>query len=424
MVFTNPNRSSLHRLIITCASTVFLMFLWFNSPNSSQDRRESGEHQEVGLQFSDTFSQELQAVAPLSTTTNDLLDGSSALPKKILIWNSYWKSKALWHKIFAELVNKKCPQNKCKLTINHGELNTSDAVIFHLADLSTEKYNFPESRIRNPNQIWIAMTYEPPNVLEHTGINFKRLDAVFNRTMSYRRDGDIVVRHGTFSKIQPNTILPTYTSNWINSRERISERNYAAGKQSLVAWFSSNCKSQSRREVYIKQLQKFIKVDVYGACGPYKCGVQKTMRNPYKVEEDDCYMRVSIEYKFVLAFENSLCEDYVTEKLYNHLKLNVIPVVFGASNYSIFAPPKSVIDASQYSPEELAKYLQLLDRNDTLYNEYFEWKKDYVVEAHDGVPLACDLCEQLHNPNWQKEKKVYEQFEKWITSGCRNGYGQ
>jgi hypothetical protein len=128
------------------------------------------------------------------------------------------------------------------------------------------------------------------------------------------------------------------------------------------------------------------------------------MRNPYKVENDDCYFLVSTKYKFVLAFENSICKDYVTgifvvfllqikntnnnpivtEKLYNHLKLNVVPVVLGAANYSNIAPPNSFIDASKYSPKELGNYLKILDKNDTLYNEYFEWKKDYWIVSHDG----------------------------------------
>jgi hypothetical protein len=113
---------------------------------------------------------------------------------------------------------------------------------------------------------------------------------------------------------------------------------------------------------------------------------------------------VSTKYKFVLAFENSICKEYVTgifvvfllkikntnnnpivtEKLYNHLKLNVVPVVLGAANYSNIAPPNSFIDASKYSPEELGNYLKILDKNDTLYNEYFEWKKDYWIVSHDG----------------------------------------
>jgi hypothetical protein len=128
---------------------------------------------------------------------------------------------------------------------------------------------------------------------------------------------------------------------------------------------------------------------------------------------------VSVGYKFVLAFENSVCEGYVTEKLYNNLKLNVVPVVFGGSNYSYYAPPNSVIDASRLTPKELAEYLLILDKNDTMYNEYFNWKKDYYIQSNDGVPLACDLCSKLNEPSWKYEFNVYNNIDTWITSKCR-----
>ncbi len=38
----------------------------------------------------------------------------------------------------------------------------------------------------------------------------------------------------------------------------------------LVAWFVGNCKTQSKRELYVKELQKYIDVDVYGNCGPLR----------------------------------------------------------------------------------------------------------------------------------------------------------
>ena len=40
-------------------------------------------------------------------------------------------------------------------------------------------------------------------------------------------------------------------------------------------------------------------------------------------------------YKFYFAFENSLCDDYITEKFFNMLKHNIVPVVLGS--------PKKVI---------------------------------------------------------------------------------
>jgi alpha-1,3-fucosyltransferase len=87
-----------------------------------------------------------------------------------------------------------------------------------------------------------------------------------------------------------------------------------------------------------------------------------------------------------------------------------------------YAPPNSYIDASKYTPKELAEYLQILDKDDALYNQFFEWKKHYYIASHDGIPLACDLCEQLHNPNWGVEKKVYEHFDEWLEGGCKKGW--
>ena len=39
-------------------------------------------------------------------------------------------------------------------------------------------------------------------------------------------------------------------------------------------------------------------------------------------------------YKFYLAFENSWCNDYVTEKLWRTLKTDTVPIVLGGANYS------------------------------------------------------------------------------------------
>jgi alpha-1,3-fucosyltransferase len=80
-------------------------------------------------------------------------------------------------------------------------------------------------------------------------------------------------------------------------------------------------------------------------------------------------------YKFYLSFENAMCEDYVTEKLWKVINHTVVPVVLGGANYSKIVPQKSVINALDFeSPQKLAEYLQYLDKNATAYAEYFEWK--------------------------------------------------
>ena len=86
--------------------------------------------------------------------------------------------------------------------------------------------------------------------------------------------------------------------------------NYAEGKTKMAAWFVSNCASHSRRMEMVKELQKYIDVEVYGDCGTKVC--------PRKHEED-CRQMAANKYKFYLSLENSLCLDYVTEKYYNYV---------------------------------------------------------------------------------------------------------
>ncbi|KAG9509164.1 Glycoprotein 3-alpha-L-fucosyltransferase A, partial [Fragariocoptes setiger] len=90
---------------------------------------------------------------------------------------------------------------------------------------------------------------------------------------------------------------------------------------------------------------------------------------------------VNEEYKFYLAFENSNCRDYITEKLFlnafrrddpQHL---VIPIVMGGKSrddYKRIAPSGSYIHVDDFrSPRELAEYLHQIDHNDTLFMSYF-----------------------------------------------------
>lgn len=82
------------------------------------------------------------------------------------------------------------------------------------------------------------------------------------------------------------------------------------GKSKPIVWFVSNCQAKSGRLAYVDELSRHIAVDIYGKCGNKQCPSSK-----------DCYAQlVEPDYFFYLSFENSLCVDYVTEKLYNALR--------------------------------------------------------------------------------------------------------
>ena len=56
--------------------------------------------------------------------------------------------------------------------------------------------------------------------------------------------------------------------------------------------------------------------------------------------------------QFYLAFENSLCGDYITEKFWKVLSYNVVPVVLNGVNMTRVAPPHSYIDIKDFASVE------------------------------------------------------------------------
>lgn len=240
--------------------------------------------------------------------------------------------------------------------------------------------------------------------------------------MTYRRDSDVLNLYGRLvcNRFSPCVDLPSIgrrdpfdpdadgdamTSSRLIPPIDLTEKNRT------VAWFVSNCQTNSRRESLVRNLSQFIAVDVYGSCG------NGSHRCPNRSE---CDHMLSRYYRFYLSFENSLCLDYVTEKLYRPLSHNTVPVVYGGSNYSFYLPKGSYIDARHYkSPEALANYLNHLMINDTLYSSYFRWKGKYTVRSQPAGEW-CPLCRFLRDVTGSQENKTYDDIAEWWSGQSAN----
>ena len=82
------------------------------------------------------------------------------------------------------------------------------------------------------------------------------------------------------------------------------------------------------------------------------------------------------DYKFNLAYENSIEEDYVTEKFFDPLEVGCVPVYPGAPNIDDYAPgDHCYINAADFNgPKELAEYLLALNEDEEAYNAYHAWR--------------------------------------------------
>ena len=283
---------------------------------------------------------------------------------KILYWTSLWYNTIDWK--FQSLIDNGCPElkNTCQFTGDRRQYNDSDVILFHIRS----EYVLPKYRLRF--QKWAFSIIESP---VHTYRSLSPERWMYNMTMTYKRDSDVTFLYG---ECRPKT------TKLVTSHVKY---NYADGKKHLIAWFVSNCNTQSTREVYVTELAKYIDVHKFGCGGSHSCP---------RTKHTYCdTVLLNSTYKFYLSFENSLCTEYITEKLYRILNLNVVPIVLGYSNYSAFLPPHSFIDVRDFdSPKQLAAYLEMLSKKDIEYNLYFSWKETHTCEPLPALNTACKLC--------------------------------
>ena len=315
---------------------------------------------------------------------------------KVILFYTTWFGSPNWPGFDAEQ-NVSCGQLTCRLTHNRDELQKSNAVIFHGRDLPSGTALKKVEKSKPSKQRWIYFLMESPL---NAGRNPALFNGMFNWTMTYRLDSDYLVPYGYYGPLNPDEI------------DR-KPKNYAEGKDKLVAWAVSHC--GMLRDEFVTKLLKFIKVDIFGAC-----------TNKFNQHEScprgsqECNEKLQ-RYKFYLSFENSFCIDYITEKYWETpLSLNMVPVVMGGASYENeqLAIPGSFINVVDFeSVKALAKYLMYLNSNDTAYNEYFMWKRKFKrTPLMPGWP--CRLCAALNNDTLPA--KVYDNLgEFWgVAKTC------
>nr|ACO15109.1 Alpha-1,3-fucosyltransferase [Caligus clemensi] len=288
-----------------------------------------------------------------------------------------------------------CEFTNCFLTdemLNGTPKNNISAYLYHARDMCSQKPPEKEWELRRSTDVpFIFLLQESP--AHDCNFNFRGFSHFFNLTMTYHRSSDIYFRYGELMKKQvPSFKLPDYLP-----------------KRKLVSWLVSHVGSIGGRDNYVAELEKTTTVSKYG--GPFqKCP-----------KRGECREYLSNNYKFYLAFENSLCLEYVTEKFFDTLRFPMVPVVYGRANYSSLAPPHSYIDVRDFSsPKELGEYLLYLDRTPEEYAKYFTWKKDY--EVIDSFSKAhCELCKKVNRYSDEK-KEAYsgKSLELWWRGNYSN----
>ena len=158
-------------------------------------------------------------------------------------------------------------------------------------------------------------------------------------------------------------------------------------------FIANNCNSTSGREAVVMEMRR---------AGMGVDGISGCLNNKQVPAADRLglghKLRWMSNYMFYLAFENTVQDDYITEKLWYTYMAGAIPVYLGARNIADHAPPHSYIAVADFgSTADLVAHLQGVAANATLRATYHAWRRDptEVVGTQYNVlwkPHHCRLC--------------------------------
>ncbi|KAJ8728288.1 hypothetical protein PYW08_016673 [Mythimna loreyi] len=233
-------------------------------------------------------------------------------------------------------------------------------------------------------------------------------------TWTYKLDSDVFYGYFIINNEEGEIIGPKEVMHWrkIEAMKPINHKlkEKLDNKKKAAAWFVSNCRARSGRNNVAKSIKQELSeynmtLDIYGACGEKKCPRNKT-----------CWQMLENDYYFYLAFENSINDDYVTEKVLNPLQHYTVPIVYGGANYTRFMPEGMYLNARTVPEKELVQKMVDIINNKEKYYDFFKWHNHYTYHNIDETPESdtyCNFCKKVNDPDFMNQITVRKDLVRW-----------
>ncbi|XP_060065638.1 alpha-(1,3)-fucosyltransferase 10-like [Ylistrum balloti] len=299
-----------------------------------------------------------------------------------------------------------CDGKQCDVSVKRGLKHDPSVRAFLFYGTEFEFSQLPLPRF--PHHLWALEHDESPKNNDFI-FSHEEVLSLFNFTSTFKRESSY-----------PLATMALPSVEWLKSMEfflTANQKNNLQNEKRLapVVFVHSDCNVPSGRDTYLKLLQKYVKVDVYGRCHANK-KLPDHLQGMEKYQ-DKAFFRFLAQYKFAFAFENAVCDDYMTEKLWRPLHLGVVPIVFGSPKVKEFLPSeKSALVVEDFSSvRNLGKTITLLDENDYIYEEYTSFKREGITNEN--------LLKILKDREWSvsgmdRSKKFHNHFSGFECFMC------
>jgi len=112
------------------------------------------------------------------------------------------------------------------------------------------------------------------------------------------------------------------------------------------------------------------------------------------------------KYRFALCYENAILPGYITEKIFDCMRSDCVPIYLGAPNINEYLPQDTYIDRRKFSDDEqLASYILSID--EVKYEHYREGITEYLSSNEFSSFLCTTLAETIVKVIENNSKKQF-----------------
>ena len=254
-------------------------------------------------------------------------------------------------------------------------------------------------------------------IMMESSVNYPELK---NVQSYYKMNIDLVIayrQHTIGISWLPTSYINTELNSFLTQNSLVNTWNARNGRMMAMAAFVTNCKKTVPDRLHLLQnIAREFPVLKFGSCFaktdqalPHKIDTCKKYprRSPMWDAPKECVMHGVL---FAFALENSIEPGYISEKLWQPLKMGAIPIysVVGArENRDFFPHPDAVLVIEDFgSIHALTEYMHKIANNESLwYKHAMAWRRLPLQQispmflnsvSNSLVTLPCRLCELLH----------------------------
>jgi len=369
-------------LIILITSFVFCIFLLAHSDASLPHfvhKRIETEHPPLNKYTHLT----LQDPLPVETTSKATDGRPDYVDEDVLVYHddryllNFWMADGSQKdKVFNRIYD--CPLvRSCRVTFREHEANLADAILV----MAGRPDHLRRTKVNTKKPVVAVITEKD---LDGDCPDYMKRYA-FDYRLSYKASADVWAPLECTSTL---AMLNGETDKYIHS--------FQSRTKNVLAMIS-NC-DQSKvgdRNKWVDGLMEAgLEIDHYGACSKWNNHKEDTSLGKDSQERK---RKLAEQYRFIIAFENKVEKDYVTEKPFDAYIAGAIPIYWGAPNVDDYLPAGSFVDRRNFAtPRELANHVNDLILHPEKQNAYKQWSKEDYRKTKYGqscqYPSKCIVC--------------------------------